>query len=102
MDSWQSGVVTWDQRNSETTNLHDSVAMLEHEPLTAATIVTGTTGYFELLSALFGRPDQRNATGTDGDKTLAVGCSHGEHRQIRDSYCGYVRVWRKKPEKFQP
>ena len=46
MDSWQSDVVTWDQRNSETTNLHDSVAMLEHEPLTAATIVTGTTGYF--------------------------------------------------------
>ena len=45
MDSWQSDVVTWDQRNSETTNLHDSVAMLEHEPLTAATIVTGTTGY---------------------------------------------------------
>ena len=53
MDSWQSGVVTWDQRNSETTNLHDSVAMLEHEPLTAATIVTGTTGYLSSCRRCF-------------------------------------------------
>ena len=42
-----------------------------------------------------------NATGTDGEDA-AVGYSHGERRQIRDSYYGYARVWREEPGKFQP
>ena len=45
MHSWQFDVVAWDQKDSETTNLQNLMAMLERELLTAATIVTGTTGY---------------------------------------------------------
>lgn len=43
--SWQFDVVAWDQKDSETTSLQNLMAMLERELLTAATIVTGTTGY---------------------------------------------------------
>ena len=50
--SWQFDVVAWDQKDSETTNLQNSMAMLERELLTAATIVTDTTGHGDFLSVV--------------------------------------------------
>jgi hypothetical protein len=50
--SWQFDVVAWDQKDSETTNLQNSMAMLERELLTAATIVTSTTGHGDFLSVV--------------------------------------------------
>lgn len=80
-------------------NIQDYVAMLERELLNAATIVTGTTGYWASCRGCFDEDRINNATGTDGERCrwLFARRTQPDH----DSRSGYAQVWREKTRKFQ-
>ena len=98
MHSWQFDVVAWDQKDSETTNLQNSMAMLERELLTAATIVTDTTGHGDFLSVVDWKTGSIMRPALMAN--VAVGYSQGERSQIMTAAAATHRSGARKPENF--